>query len=466
MVTFRFKFKVVVAVAGLAIAGGAVAEEKVTYDGHVYPVLRKHCMNCHNDDKTKGDLNLSNYKGVLRGGGSGESVVPGNADGSILVESITHAPGVEQMPPKKPKIPADQIDTIKAWINGGLLEADGSVAKTSNRKVVDFNTVSVKDGIKGVAALPRGLPTLPDPKHNMKLPVMALATSPFAPVAAVASHERILLYNTKTKKSLGALAFPERVPHVLTFSRNGELLLAAGGRGAHSGKVVVYDVKTGKRKIEVGDEFDSVLAADISADHKYIALGGTNKLIKIYSTATGEELHKIKKHTDWVTFMQFSPDGTMLATGDRSGGLHVWDPEVGGIVFTLDMHKQMITGLSWRADGKLLASGAEDGKLVLWDMEEGWDARRAEPHKKGKVVTGIMSVSYAKNGQLVSCGRDGTVRVMDGACKIKATFKAFKDVPTRVAFNFDNASVLAGDYTGAVQLVNAKDGKALGRLGK
>ena len=48
----------------------------------------------------------------------------------------------------------------------------------------------------------------------------------------------------------------------MKFSRNGQWLLAGGGRGGHSGKVVLWDVKTGKRVAEVGSEYDIVLAED------------------------------------------------------------------------------------------------------------------------------------------------------------------------------------------------------------
>ena len=200
-------------------------------------------------------------------------------------------------------------------------------------------------GVKGVPAVPENWSLVKGVKTHRAHPITAMATSAWAPVVAVAGHERIVVYHTDTLEQLGVLAFPERIPNVLKFSRNGELLLAAGGRGAHSGKVVVFDVKTGTRKIVVGDEFDAVLAADISADHQYVALGGSSKFVKIYATKDGELLHKIKKHTDWVTTMEFSPDGSMLASGDRSGGLHVWTPSSGSILFTLDAHKEQVTDL-------------------------------------------------------------------------------------------------------------------------
>ena len=68
-----------------------------------------------------------------------------------------------------------------------------------------------------------------------------------------------------------------------------------------------------------------VLAADISADGKLVALGGPGKIVKVFSVADGKQLYEIKKHTDWITALEFSPDGTRLATGDRAGGIHLWE---------------------------------------------------------------------------------------------------------------------------------------------
>ena len=92
---------------------------------------------------------------------------------------------------------------------------------------------------------------------------------------------------------------------------------------------MVYDVTTGKRVTEIGDEVDIVLAADISPDHKLVALGGPSKLVRVYATADGSVVREIKKHTDWVTAVEFSPDGVLLATGDRNGGLFAWEAGTG-----------------------------------------------------------------------------------------------------------------------------------------
>ena len=88
-------------------------------------------------------------------------------------------------------------------------------------------------------------------------------TNPWAPVAAIGGQEQIILYNTDTLQIAGILPFPEGYSTTLKFSRNGKLLLAAGGIGAKQGQVVVWDIETGDRAIELGDDYDTIQAADI-----------------------------------------------------------------------------------------------------------------------------------------------------------------------------------------------------------
>lgn len=322
--------------------------------------------------------------------------------------------------------------------------------------------------------MPEKLPVLSLPKTARAHPVTALAASPWAPLLAVAGHERVLLYHTDSLKLLGSLPFPERIPHVLKFSRNGKWLLAAGGRGAHSGQVVLWDVSTGKRLTEIGDETDIILAADVSPNHKLVALSGPSKLIKVYDTATGELKYRIKRHTDWVTALEFSPDGTLLASGDRNGGAYVWEAESGGIVFTLGDHKEAITGLNWRADSQMLATSSEDGRVILWFAEDGFPTRSINAHADGassRVVTaprgklpGVLSVAYARNGYLATCGRDNTARVWkpDGSQLFK--IEGFTDVPSRVVFAHEGDRVFAGDFTGKVRVWSLKDKQLVGEL--
>lgn len=452
----------------------AKPKEVVTYKDHVAPILRKHCGNCHNPDKATSDLNVLTYQTLMSGGSSGEAISPGSPDQSLLFRAVSHA-AEPYMPPGRPKIPDVELAVIKKWIELGAPETSVSAAKLSTRKV-ELDPSAAKLGKpEGPPPMPDKLPEVTLAKTSRSHPVTAMAASPWAPLLAVAGHERILLYSTNDLKLIGALPFPERIPHVLKFSRNGKLLMAAGGRGADVGKVVLFDVTTGKRITEIGDESDSVLAADISPNQKLIALGGPSKLVKIYSTETGELKHRIKKHTDWVTALEFSPNGEMLASGDRNGGVYIWEAETGGIVFTLGDHKDMITDLSWRADSEMLATASEDGRVILWYAEDGFPtrsltahalegaaARAAGPRAK---VPGVLSVNYAPTGIFATVGRDKSARIWNSSgANMLAKFEGFTDIPSRVVVTYDGERLIAGDYTGTLRVWSIKDKSLLGEL--
>ncbi|MBX3400789.1 MAG: hypothetical protein KF873_18800 [Gemmataceae bacterium] len=447
-------------------AAQAPKVEAVTYKDHVKPILQKHCLNCHNADKSSADLDVSTFQALMAGGSSGEAVKAGNAGQSLLFRVTNHE--VEpKMPPKGGKIPDADIAVLKKWIEGGAPETAVGAAKSASRKV-DIDPVALSQGKPaGPPPMPTNWASVTLPKTERAHAVTALASSPWAPLVAVAGHERVLLYNSDTLKLVGTLAFPERIPLVLKFSRNGKWLLAAGGRGASSGKVVIWDVTTGKRVTEIGDEADSVLAADISPNHKFVALGGPGKLVKIYDTATGELKHKIKKHTDWVTAIAFSPNGEMLASGDRNGGAYVWEAETGGIVFTLGDHRDSITDMSWRADSGMLATVSEDGRAILWYAEDGFPTRQitaqADSRTRSNKPVGVLAVDYARNGNILTCGRDKSARIWRPDGGQVAKLEGFADIPTKVAFSHDGARVFVGDFTGKVRVWDSA-GKPVGEL--
>ena len=57
MVTRKFKS---IAIAGALFVGFTVsAADKVTYEDHILPIFRNSCLKCHNADKMKADLDIS-----------------------------------------------------------------------------------------------------------------------------------------------------------------------------------------------------------------------------------------------------------------------------------------------------------------------------------------------------------------------------------------------------------------------
>ncbi len=426
----------------------------VTYEDHVAAILKKNCATCHGDGKQEAGLNLANYADVVKGSGGGEIVVAGRSSASRLIEVITSTDAGEQMPPDGERLSDESVALIKTWIDTGLRENSGSSVaemRTLGFKPADSTTET------GPGAVPSMLTEFARKKTLRPYPVLALATSPRAPVAASSEYGSIELFDPGTQSPYGSIEFAEGEPLVLTFSRSGRLLLAAGGKPVQNGAVVLFDVATGKRLASVGDEPDAIIAADLSPDEKLVAIGCTSRLVKLFSTEDGSLKATIDKHTDWVTAVAFSPDGKYLATGDRTGNIHLWDGSTGGVILPLSEHKESVRALSWRSDSAVVASCAEDGTVVWWDVKDGWPLETQSNAHQG----GALDCRFGPNGELVTCGRDGRVKIWspDGKPLKNHILGAPAEgqttvppgvrlLPARVAISGDGSTVLAGDTAG------------------
>jgi WD40 repeat protein len=436
----------------------ASAAERTTYEQHVLPILRDSCVGCHGPDKKRGGLAVHTFTELMQGGSSGAVVKPGDPDGSRLFMLVAHR-AEPAMPPKSPKLEPAKLDVVRKWIADGAPENSGSKVMVSKPNT-DIGLTSIVRGKPVVPPMPaRALPLDPVLKTPRANAITALASSPWAPLVALGGQKQVLLYNSDNLDLVGVLPFPKGVPHVLRFSRNGSLLLAGGGRGGKSGRVVLWKVATGERVIALGDETDAVLAADVSADQTQVALGGPGKVVRVYSTKDGSVIREINKHTDWVTSIEYSPDGVLLATGDRNGGVFVWESHTGREYFALRGHTAAITSLSWRMDSNVLASLSEDTTLRLWEMENGNAIKAWGAHGGGG-----ESVQYTHDHRLVSCGRDRVVKVWDQNGAQQRAFEALPDVAVRCCFTHDGGRVVAGDWTGGVRVWDARDGRTIGSL--
>src|SRR5580698_9817647 len=91
----------------------ASAAEPVDYLRDVKPLLLKNCVGCHGPDLRRGSLRLDTTASALKGGDEGPAVVPGKGDDSLLVQAVSGAEGVKEMPPKgKTKLSAEQIALV------------------------------------------------------------------------------------------------------------------------------------------------------------------------------------------------------------------------------------------------------------------------------------------------------------------------------------------------------------------
>ena len=442
----------------MAVTTSAVDPEsagaRINYRDHIRPIFAKHCFSCHGTAGGKADLDLTRYSSTLVGGSSGKVLVSEDPAQSRLYLLVTH---VEQpnMPRSQPRLPRGDLVRIRRWIEDGLRATATSqpLQGTTTRSVLSLDLPPVRRPT-GVPHLPRKVTLQPAQATSRSNSVIALAGSPWAPLIAVGRPHQVVFFDAEKRQAIGSLPFPEGLPHLLKFTADGQRLLAAGGSAGISGRVVVWNVVTGKREVEVGQAEDVILAADINHNRTQVAVGD-DRLLKIYRLPDTQLMATVDRHTDWIFTVAYSPDGAQLAVADRAGGLTVWDTHRWVALENLKGHRGAVTSLAWRRDGRVLASAGEDGTIRLWDVSRGQRVRTWSAHDQG-----VLCVTFGRRGELVSVGRDQNVRTWDPTGSLLDTLEpAFSDVATRVALFGEGERVVAGDWTGRLRVWPTRESK-------
>jgi uncharacterized membrane protein len=94
---------------------------ETTFDKFIYPILDQKCKSCHNDQKTKGQLNMSTIEKIKKGGKNGQLwVVNDTLNSHILKRAYLDLEDKKHMPPKgKPQLTAQELLILKKWIQEG-----------------------------------------------------------------------------------------------------------------------------------------------------------------------------------------------------------------------------------------------------------------------------------------------------------------------------------------------------------
>jgi nitrate/TMAO reductase-like tetraheme cytochrome c subunit len=92
-----------------------IEDQALTFEDLIGPLFEARCGDCHAADGLQ-DLNLTDYQAVLAGGLSGPAVIPGNPDGSLLVQKQTGEQAhFGQLNP-------EELALVIAWIEAGAPE--------------------------------------------------------------------------------------------------------------------------------------------------------------------------------------------------------------------------------------------------------------------------------------------------------------------------------------------------------
>lgn len=85
----------------------------------ILPLFQKQCVACHSATQPLGGWDSSTYAGVMESGNHAPVVVPGDPEGSLLIQKLLGSQTIgSQMPPAQ-LLPQEQVQVVIEWIRAG-----------------------------------------------------------------------------------------------------------------------------------------------------------------------------------------------------------------------------------------------------------------------------------------------------------------------------------------------------------
>ncbi len=109
----------------------ATGNEKISFKKDIAPFMVRYCQRCHQGKKPGGNLYLTNYETLMRGGKSGAVIVPGQPEKSRLYQLMGSMDESMRMP-LEGKVTRQNYDDINTWISEGA-RYDGDDPRISLR---------------------------------------------------------------------------------------------------------------------------------------------------------------------------------------------------------------------------------------------------------------------------------------------------------------------------------------------
>jgi WD40 repeat protein len=395
----------------------------------VSKIFRGRCQGCHSSATKMGGLNLETYDTLREGGNHGEVVVAGKSEISRLFLLITAkiTPG---MPMDGTTLSADQISTVKDWIDAGAPGPLSSDAPEKPPSAVELPKI--------------------EPRTAVKPQIFDLAFSPDGKLLALAGFREVRLVDATTKQTIATLAGEADTVRAVAFSKDGALLAAAGGLPARSGEVKIWDV--GQRKLvhTIGGHADCIYGVAFSPDGKSIATGSYDKLIKLWDIASQKEIRTYKDHIDAVYAVTFTPDGKRLVSGAADRTVKVWDVATGERLYTLSDAQDGINAIAIDPQGRRVAAGGLDKSIRIWTLGEkgGTLENSLIAHEDA-----ILRLAWSPDGrELLSSSADKTVKLFEASDLTELKSFAEADWVYGLQFSPDGRTFAAGSIDGGLEM--------------
>ena len=232
-------------------------------------------------------------------------------------------------------------------------------------------------------------------------------------LAAAFNQESIRLYDAMTGGERLVLAGSDQPPRPcwsLALTPDARFLIAGKGVQGEPGRVVIWDLSTGRIQSVLQGHADYVRAVAVAPEGHVLATASGDETIKIWDLAAGSERASFVGHQGQVFCLAFNPTGELLASGSDDDTVRLWDVARRAEAATLRGHVGAVHSVAFTPDGARLASASRDGAIFLWDVA----TRRKLGNLAGHTAR-VNEVKFFPDGQtLISAGTDRTIRFWHG----------------------------------------------------
>lgn len=391
----------------------------------ITPVLTKYCLSCHSKAVKMGGLDLETEEGLRAGGHRGPVIVKGNPEESRLYQMVTGT-FKPVMPMDGSKLTKGEIDLVAAWIKAG---APAPKVVASSAPTASYA-----------------------PKKAISPQIFSLAYSPDGKLIAAGGFREVRILDAATGRVNATLTGHADAVRSVAFSKDGAMLVAAGGLPAKQGEVKLWDVAKREATQTLKGHKDCIYSVAISPDGKTIATSSYDKMVRLWSLDGNSR--ELKDHIDAVYSLAFTPDGKRLVSGAADRTVKVWDVASGERLYTLGEPTDGINSVAVSPDGKLVAAGGQDKSIRIWALEE----------KQGKLLhttiaheDAILHLAFSPDGKrLVSASSDRSIKVfsLPDLTEVKSIPNQ-PDWPYAVQFAPDGKTFAAGRYDGSLSIYDA-----------
>jgi WD40 repeat protein/mono/diheme cytochrome c family protein len=419
--------------------GNLAAQEhrEVSYFREIRPIIQRNCQGCHQPAMKSGNLDLTRYETVSAGGKQGPLFQPGQPGGSTL---LAYLKGERQprMPLGAPPLPDDQIELFRTWIASGAKDDTPPEARDT-------------------------LPLDQPPVYHLPPVITALAYSPDGAVLAVSGYREVLLHKPDGSGLVARLVGLSNRIQSLTFSRDGKVLVAAGGTEARFGEVQLWDMGSRKLRHSVTLTNDTVFGASFSPDGKRVAVGAADNTVRVVDAEAGKELLKVSNHENWVLGTVFGVDGKRIVSVGRDQAAKLTDSTTGAFIENVNAMRGELAALARHPTRDVILIGGGERIPYLYMMDRPASMIIADDStliRKFEMQDGaIFALAFSPDGSLVAvAGASEEVPIYQTETgKRTATCKGNKGTYA-IAFSPDGAHLATGGFDGKVRIYAAQSG--------